>query len=260
MKRKHVIGICLVAGLCAAGLVIRNPTLDSRQNREIPAIFATAPLQLDQLASSDQDACMKPKGKNSSRKSDGNLSAAPANVAGPDGHDEAQPQWAVAFGKEFWRRRSHSEPVRDTWRGNASPDSVLNLGEVMERVSHAFRTEGGESKPHVQARTYRAELDGAGLRFTPGGAVPESSWPVDARVRTIRIASGEKDIYGETSCAGEASRSIVGNTAQRLLVPELGIVEHLEAQTEGVALTWIVRKPLTDSGALSIDVELTGLV
>src|SRR5262249_52535467 len=53
--------------------------------------------------------------------------------------------------------------------------------------------------------------------------------------------------------------SIVGNTAQRLLVPELGIVEHFEARAEGVALTWVLPKSLPGLDALCVEAEVTGL-
>jgi MYXO-CTERM domain-containing protein len=138
------------------------------------------------------------------------------------------PSWAVAYGTEFWRR-----PAAD-----GSTTIAINLGDVIERVSHAIARASDDELPRVRASRYTAAFDGVGLRFAAGSS------PDQLRVRTSRVS-----INGSTAYSGGAKPwSVVGNTAQALLAPD--IVEHYETRDDGVELSWIIRDRI-----LELDVE-----
>ena len=111
--------------------------------------------------------------------------------------------------------------------------------------------------PAVTASTYAAQVDERGLTFSPhrpadGTATGEAAGrPVadagtETLVRTLGITRGGEMIYAADG--GPVERAVVGNTAQGLLAPAWGVVEHFEAGGEGVALSWIFSQPLPGAG------------
>jgi hypothetical protein len=54
--------------------------------------------------------------------------------------------------------------------------------------------------------------------------------------------------------------SLVGNTAQALLAPDFGLIQHGEALAAGVSVTWIVARALPGAGPLMVEMEWSGLV
>jgi len=217
-------------------------------------------------------------------------------------HPEEAPAWAVGYGKEFWRRPEAGANRHRAGRKAADaalklPASV-NLGDVIERVSHALEMEPDSRRLHTQTKTYEAWFDGTGLRLSPfrptaeaqgvalasdrlhapsateplppawsesGGVEPPRDHAVfgepdpetEARFRTLAIRQKTQVLYASEADAVEWS--VLGNTAQALLNSGLGLVEHYETRGEGVAVTWVVTKPLPEGGPLSVEAGLTGL-
>ncbi|NVB85250.1 MAG: hypothetical protein HOV81_43195 [Kofleriaceae bacterium] len=119
----------------------------------------------------------------------------------------------------------------------------IDLHDVIDRVTHAIEERDG--RPQVRARRYTATFDGAGVRLTPRGE------PGEARVHTTRIALGDRDVYRGTA---SGTWSLLGNTAQTLRAP--GIVEHHEAERDGIEVAWVLRE--RGAGDLTIEIALEG--
>ena len=213
---------------------------------------------------------------------------------------EDAPAWAIGYGKEFWRRpAANAQPRNDRSSRSAvvvSPD--LNLGDVIERVSHAITQD--ESAPHPQARTktYTAAFDGHGLRFSPHRLVDSDSAagarggvgravlsaPLNGNAASNSAVGTPRPTttgFPKPDPATEAvfrtvsirqgdhtlyvpdeatpTWSLLGNTAQALLESDLGLVEHYETRAEGVAVTWVFAKRLPGADSLTVEAELTGL-
>jgi cysteine-rich repeat protein len=135
------------------------------------------------------------------------------------------PTWAVAYGHEPW-----------------SHDEGMNMSRVVERVHHAIRRDPTTGLARVNGSGYMATFDGDGMHF-------ESRGP-GVTVRTARIAFGDDVVYAERGVPW----SLLGNTAQARLAPS--VVEHYEARTDGVEITWLVRERGT--GNLTIELALEG--
>ena len=207
-------------------------------------------------------------------------------------HVEQSPAWAVKYGQEFWHpARAASEAA-----GVSAPDGTqfppgMNLGDVVERVRHAWMDNGAGSAPEVRSRTYTATLGEDGLVFSPnrpaatseqsaGGqsqpgsgremavrgqpgvrsaapAPTEADPETAAHFRTESVAQGEQTLFA----ADQASRSwvVLGNTAQGLLNEATGLVEHYEARNGAVEVSWVLAQPLAGSGTLVFEASLAGL-
>src|SRR5687767_13559628 len=157
MKKEHVIGMLVVLASCAGSLVFRNSSIIHGNNAEHSQPNHREP------ATIRRDGCAQTLTQFDSARPQNNFPIATASP--PTDHREGRPEWAIPFGKEFWRASSNPEPLHETSKTNA-PGS-LNLSAVMERVSHSFRQEPGDSRPRVQARTYQASLSEDGLQFAP---------------------------------------------------------------------------------------------
>ncbi|MBI3851780.1 MAG: cadherin-like domain-containing protein [Verrucomicrobia bacterium] len=189
-------------------------------------------------------------------------------------HPEDAPTWTVAYGKEFWRQRQTQnlrlQPSTKATEAAIKLPSSVNLGDVIERVSHALAADADEGYPHVRAKTYAASFDEHGLRFSPyrsattsgekapfARGFPEPDSSTEAVFRTVSIHRENQSFYSPG--ASTLDWSVLGNTAQALLEPGLDLVEHFEARSEGVAVTWVVSKPLAGTGPLLVEAELKGL-
>jgi hypothetical protein len=211
---------------------------------------------------------------------------APASVAVLT--DPAQaPVWTVSFGDEFWRREGSDEAATP---GSTTTAVLLlpsfNLGDVIGRVRHALQPDAQTGAPTVNAATYQARFDGETLRFSPyqpGVELPAASVDADSATRkesrganpsataslpapdpatefSFRTLSVRRD--GEVCFDGHRETpewSAIGNTAQALLSPTWGLVEHFEAGAEGVAVTWVLRHALPGAGPLEVVAEAGGL-
>jgi len=111
----------------------------------------------------------------------------------------------------------------------------VDLGDSIDRVSHAFNV-GHSIYPEVNTRSYTAAIDGHGLRLSPhrpsdDGGRDTTAWPrpdpgTVAVIRTISIRQGAESLYERG--VRLLSWSLLGNTAQALLNPQIGLIEHYE--------------------------------
>ncbi len=155
----------------------------------------------------------------------------------------------------------------------------------MDRVSHAISDNDPSGVARVQAKTYTAAFDGAGVRVSPhhpGTRVPETAanalrspahlWrkgrtlrtshplpdsdtEVTLRTRSVRL--GSRSLYEQGARA--LNWSLRGNTAQALLNERIGLVEHYEAVGEGVWASWVLSKRPEWEGPLVIEIVVGGL-
>jgi len=159
------------------------------------------------------------------------------------------PEWAVPYGKEFWLRACPDRA--DTEAGDPSGP---NIGDVIERVSHAVRRQDGDSLPTVRGNAYTAQFGGKGLTMTPE-ASGCTSRDAGAQIRTLSVKVGDVTLYKADQ--SPPKRIALGNTVQALLNRDVGLVEHIEARPEGLELSWVLnRKPSAD-GDLRIEWEMT---
>ena len=248
---------------------------------------------------------------------------------------DAAPAWAVPYGKEFWRlSQTHANGSHQSKLNGIPSPKPLNLGEVIDRVTHAWVARSPGSLPTVQAKTYTATLDGNAVRISPdrppntredrsmppspsaepdvrqlaaladrtpetpeeedalmarltalaqeqsaaaGPSIPSQAAPMlssqhqllDPRLRpqpdpqteasfqTTSIRQGDRHLF--SAAADSLPWSVVGNTAQALLEPTAGVIEHLETHAQGVAVTWVFSRPLANQGAVTVEAQLTGL-
>ena len=133
----------------------------------------------------------------------------------------------------------------------------IDFGQAIERVSHSFQTLAEGLSAQSVSRTYTARLEEVGLRLTPRWQGPGRSDTDDAVFRTRTIRHGTRELYDGRNAA--PAWWILGNTAQALLHPGSGVVEHYEAKPEGVAVTWVFSEPLRGVGSLVVEAELTGV-
>ncbi len=75
--------------------------------------------------------------------------------------------------------------------------------------------------------------------------------------RTVAVWQDDQALYraDETSLAG----TVVGNTLQSLLDPALGLIEHFQAEADGVHVTWVLAQKPPGNKLLTVEAELTGL-
>src|SRR5205085_2591871 len=72
-----------------------------------------------------------------------------AIITKPDSKlDRPVPAWAAPYEREFWRKSTQADPL-------PAGASAVNVQDVIDRVSHAFRKTDG-SNPTVTARDYVA--------------------------------------------------------------------------------------------------------
>lgn len=178
------------------------------------------------------------------------------------------PAWAVPFGSEFWRSHMPAS-ARLARLTSVTPFSAGKLADAIERVTHAFevclpRSNGGggvrthrpyREDPLIEAKAhgYRARLEASALTLAPGGVGQDN--PLIS-VRTLGVSRSATD-----RCCGAAQGTewcVVGNTAQRQVDPGSGLVEHYEIRSDGVELAWILGRPPSGAGDLSIEAEIAG--
>ncbi len=179
----------------------------------------------------------------------------------------ATPAWAIPFGREFWRfprNGSFSDlaPGSRNW-----PRLAENaLGDAMDRINHAFAPQR-ETCAEVRNEQYAARLSAEGFTFVPavrpastadgsGALAGASAGNCEARLRTLCINRSGRQYFSATP---HTPALVLGNTRQRLLDAESGLVEHVEARQSGIELSWILPRQLPGGSPLTIDVEVAGL-
>jgi hypothetical protein len=185
---------------------------------------------------------------------------------------EDAPPWAIAFAKEFWLEQKPELAAPHSFSPTI-PDATrllpagINVGDVMERVSHAISLDANEGSPKLKARFYTATFESDGFRISPH----RSSDPVadegflnyqpdpdlQTTFRTLAVRQGSQTLFGQ----GQPSTdwSFVGNTGQRLLNTDYGLIEHYQARAEGVEVTWVLKNRPAGRGDVIVEAELQGL-
>jgi hypothetical protein len=134
---------------------------------------------------------------------------------------------------------------------------------VIDRVDHALVANKDSGLPEVAAANYHASFDGQGLRFSPSqpastpGANPAPDPATEIQLSTVSVQRDGESFYSAASDAAEWSA--VGNTAQALLSKDWGVVEHFEAQNDGVAVAWVFPQALPGSGPVDVSMSVDGL-
>jgi hypothetical protein len=181
-----------------------------------------------------------------------------------------QPAWAVPYGQEGWRRTAvRDEPEADA-SGGLGPRKTgeVDLSAVIERVGHAFRKEeGGRSRSRGSAFAASVSEDRGAVHFSP--YLPSSNEAGDRRQMeharplpdgaelTWRFLGMERG--GEPIARQPERWHLWGNTAQKLLEPDLGIVDHLLSGDRGIERSWYFPRPLGGQGDLLIRTEIRGM-
>jgi hypothetical protein len=165
----------------------------------------------------------------------------------------ARPAWTIPYGAEFWKTPTPKPQPTLLSATSGDLDQVVpnDVAAGIDRVQHAFRRSGQTESWDVSSRTYFSEITGTGLEFrTPSGSVAEVG--IKATTRTLRVGSLVN------AARKTADWVIAGNTAQRLNPGPIPFVEHLEARSGGVEVTWILPEAPMVVGDLAIDWEITG--
>ncbi|MDB6038293.1 MAG: hypothetical protein JWM99_2134 [Verrucomicrobiales bacterium] len=164
----------------------------------------------------------------------------------------AQPAWAIPYSKEFWNQ-SGSMVFTSRLAGVARKTGDIDLNSVVDRVEHAF--EIGTDGPTVKGKTYEASLDSQGVKFSAASPTNErnSAPPISIAISSVTIGTARLEIRKERDW------SVMGNTAQALLSPDMRFVEHVQARGSGLQLAWIVSRPLETQGDLKMDLNIEGL-
>lgn len=158
--------------------------------------------------------------------------------------ESMQPDWAIKFGREFWRQAAaQAVPSASAQAPGVTPDSP-HVAEAIERVTHAFQV--GTNGVEVNASSYHATLTSSGFRFSAG--TPES-----AEFR-ITVSDNQTESTGSDPAL---DWSVLGNTAQAKLPRNSAIVQHLEARASGTLVTWII--PERPRDGLEIKIEIAGM-
>ena len=202
----------------------------------------------------------------------------------------------MVLGCEFWRKpataAADGHNLRTSQASGPTGLPPIDLGQVMDRVTHAISIEPGSSVPIVRAETYAVHFDKGAIRVSAyrPATLPEPERPAAAmaieerrmqrqspppqtlaadpelagRFRTVSIRWANQPLLAADEPASGSSGDwlITGNTAQALRSQNPPIVEHYEARGEGIAVTWVLpeRPPLhAVSPKLTIETELTGL-
>ncbi len=159
----------------------------------------------------------------------------------PVGVEKEERGESVPYGGEFWKRVLSDEDEGGVSAGAANPGlgTPVDLTSVIERACHAWKDR------RVRGAGYRAALVSGGFRLDT-----EAPRSVGAVVRT----------HLPDEAVLDSEWVIAGNVAQRVIGAESGLIEHLEARGEGMALTWILPSALPgERRHFRVELEVAGL-
>jgi len=172
-----------------------------------------------------------------------------AHAAPPD----ALQSWQIPFGQEFWKPSPANTPALLSVPHEVAPSRPRpDLGVAIERVQHAYQVADETGEWSLRTRAFDARVKASHVEFQPAAA--PSDPPLAVRTLGVRrVGTG-------TSCPASPVSDwiVVGNTAQRLLDPELGLVEHVEARAAGIEVTWVLQQAPAGEGDLIIDWQFKG--
>ncbi|MBT3294617.1 MAG: hypothetical protein HN919_17165 [Verrucomicrobia bacterium] len=168
---------------------------------------------------------------------------------------ENAPAWAIPYGAEYWRIPvRHASPPAPPG-GAARFQRAANAGEVVERVHHAFRSDGLGTAPVAHASTYEVDARPNAISFRPSYLRGECPDPVECVLRTRSVTVGEHELMSARPLPGFT----VGNVAQACLSEAVGIVEHAEARSDALYVTWCFAHALPNDGDLSVHFDVGGM-
>jgi hypothetical protein len=155
--------------------------------------------------------------------------------------------WVVPFGGEFWLRN----------RGSAEVQRPFDIAKVVDRVSHRFGWDTQAGGYQTEGVGYRLALESDGVRFAPfGPGTGSGSAGPEFQFRTVGCQQG--GVAWDLDQSEGLDWTVAGNTAQTLLEPTLGLVEHYDARASGVELTWVLSQAPSQRGGLSLEVSVQG--
>jgi len=190
---------------------------------------------------------------------------------------KAQSDWSIGFGKEFWHESKR--PGAGT-----APRTQIDLGSVVDRISHAISPASATCDATVQAQTFTVSFLSDGFRLSPhkpmeakaasspavAGQLSNAHPSIDsvpalhpdpgtiAAFRTLAVRRGEQNFL-EPAQIDKREPVVCGNTFQILQSKEAKIVEHYETRSEGVSVTWFFGKEPPGHGDVEIDFVIAGL-
>ena len=207
------------------------------------------------------------------------MSPPPEPIPGITMYDriEDAPAWTIRYGKEFWKR-----PQTEASASGPGTQANFDIGDVIGRVSHAVRRDDASGLPTLNANTYTAVFTERGFTITPHAYVGEAPLPAShssqgkgersqlammpvyepdlsaaSEFETTLVRAGDNILYAAP--VSDTPSSFIGNTGQRLLNAEQGLIEHFEAEANGVEVTWILDQRPPEGAAFDVSFRLTGL-
>ncbi|HMJ92392.1 MAG TPA: hypothetical protein VK530_21395 [Candidatus Acidoferrum sp.] len=124
-------------------------------------------------------------------------------------------------------------------------------------MSHAVQQENGELKAKDSRYDAVFNKDGFTIGTKPPQSDGKTTMGAQGEFRTLSVKLGSDELFSTAS--GRENWSVLGNTVQRMLNVDKGIIEHYEARSEGVEVTWVLREQVKTEGNLQIEAELKGL-
>src|SRR5205814_3562673 len=137
---------------------------------------------------------------------------------------------AVPYGGEFWRRASKSTQShpKDSKGLSVMIPANIELGDIIDRVSHAITKEDPSAVPRVQAKTYAAAFDDEGMHFSPHRAGTSEPPPVNPQVG---MRDESRDTANEIRFARASSPSAQFHENEQGLLTSAATVQPLKEQT-----------------------------
>ncbi|HIL70884.1 MAG TPA: hypothetical protein EYG38_13675 [Verrucomicrobia bacterium] len=131
------------------------------------------------------------------------------------------------------------------------------MNNIAERVSNSFRPAPDSGVTTVQSRAYTASLVPNGFSFHP----TSYDNPAHSEFHTRFVGTDTRTAFrADESNPHPSEWKVAGNTAQRLISEEMGLVEHLQASDEGIELSWIfTENPKITSETIQIETTITGM-
>jgi hypothetical protein len=154
------------------------------------------------------------------------------------------PDWAVRYGREFWRVSKTSK------NSGALTGAIPDASTVISRVQNAFRSER-DGQLVSRTETYRAAVGERGFNISS----PDERDQTKIEFKTISFTASQ-ELLSKKPSKHVAS---LGNTVQTLLNGKLSLVEHLMTSPDHLELSWILNKKIETPNGLAITVSVEGL-
>jgi hypothetical protein len=272
MRSSWRLSAVFAAAVLIVAIIVLPERAASRRSQE-PERGGTASVGTTGRSSASEPAKVEATAQAAASRAAG-LDARPrpraASIHPPDRGSSAraqQPQWAVPFGEEFWRQSGNADPRNGVRLSAGTPPPTFDVGDVIERVNHAVKTRADGQGFSVDAIRYRADSGPNGLRITPRTESAAAGGPDAANAgatpsfifRTLSITSGGHAVYDGVSGTTDAPLHGYGNTVQKLLNSDVGLVEHYEMRDQGVEVSWILDQSPGQGESLVVEGEIAGV-